>query len=359
MKLVSIVGARPQFVKAAILSEKIRQKGQEILVHTGQHYDDNMSQVFFEELDIPKPDIYLGVGGGSHAEQTGKMLIEIEKVLLREQPDWCVVYGDTNSTLAGALAAAKLHIRVAHVEAGLRSFNKRMPEEVNRVLCDHISDALFCPTSNAAAHLGNEGITRGVHVVGDVMGDILKRLISRSADRSKVLEHLQIAPKSYVLATIHRASNTDDALKLASLIESLGKLGRKVVFPIHPRTRIAIQKNKISIPKSIIVIDPVGYLDMIQLEANADCILTDSGGMQKEAYWVGVRCITLREETEWTETVETGWNRLVGTDSELIISAVKEWFPQGERPDIYGDGHAADKISEILSQMTVSHISHP
>jgi UDP-GlcNAc3NAcA epimerase len=352
MKVVSIVGARPQFVKAAILSEKIRQHGTEILVHTGQHYDDNMSQVFFEELDIPKPEINLGVGGGSHAEQTGKMLIEIENVLLREKPDWCVVYGDTNSTLAGALAASKLNIRVAHVEAGLRSFNRSMPEEINRVLSDHISDALFCPTKTSAAHLKNEGITRGVFVVGDVMGDVFKRLIPKASIKSKVLEKLNITPKSYALATIHRASNTDDALKLESLIATLGNLDRQIIFPIHPRTRIAIQKNRITIPKSIIVIDPVGYLDMIQLEANADCILTDSGGMQKEAYWVGVRCITLREETEWTETVETGWNRVVGSNPDLITSTFKEWFPQGEHPEIYGDGHSADKVIEILLQMT-------
>ncbi len=348
MKVLSIVGARPQFVKAAILSEKLRQNGKEILVHTGQHYDDNMSQVFFNELGIPEPDIYLGIGSGNHAEQTGRMLIEIEKVLLREKPDWCVVYGDTNSTLAGALAAAKVHIRVAHVEAGLRSFNRNMPEEINRVVCDHISDALFCPTENAASHLKNEGITKGVHVVGDVMADVLQRSLSLSNASSHILDQLKLRPKSYILTTIHRASNTDNVANLQVLFRTLGKLGKMVVFPMHPRTRGAVLDLKLQIPDNVCVIDPAGYFDMLQLEANADIIMTDSGGMQKEAYWLGVRCITLRDETEWTETVDAGWNRLVGVDPKLILSAVNEWFPSGERPDVYGDGHAAKKIALIL-----------
>jgi UDP-N-acetylglucosamine 2-epimerase len=348
MKVLSIVGARPQFVKAAILSEKLRQNGKEILVHTGQHYDDNMSQVFFDELGIPEPDVYLGIGGGSHAEQTGRMLIEIEKVLLQENPDWCIVYGDTNSTLAGALAAAKLHIRLAHVEAGLRSFNKSMPEEINRVTCDHVADALFCPTPNAAELLKREGITDGVYVVGDVMADVLMRSLAKSAARCHILEQLQLQPKSYILATIHRPANADNAENLQALLAAFGKLDRTVVFPIHPRTRGTVLSQNIQMPENVHVIDPVGYLDILQLESNADAIMTDSGGMQKEAYWLGVRCITLREETEWIETVDVGWNRIVGTHADLILDAVNNWHPAGERPNIYGDGHAAEKISLIL-----------
>jgi UDP-N-acetylglucosamine 2-epimerase len=350
MKVVSVVGARPQFIKAAVLSEKIRQNGREVLLHTGQHYDENMSDVFFEELGIPQPDIHLGIGGGSHAEQTGRMLIEIEKVLEREEPDWCVVYGDTNSTLAGALAAAKLHIRVAHVEAGLRSFNRAMPEEINRVLCDHVSDALFCPTDNAVQNLKSEGLTRGLYVVGDVMQDVLNRSLMRASKTSRILEQLHLQPKRYALATIHRAGNTDDSERLKTLLQTLGQLGRPVIFPVHPRTRAAIDRNSLALAESIRAIDPLGYLDMLQLEANADCLLTDSGGMQKEAYWLGVRCITLRDETEWVETVQAGWNRVVGVDRTLILDAVMNWFPGGERLNIYGDGHAAEKIIAVLNQ---------
>jgi len=352
MKVLSIVGARPQFIKAAILSEKLRQNGKEILVHTGQHYDDNMSQVFFDELGIPEPDIYLGIGGGSHAEQTGRMLIEIEKVLLQEKPDWCLVYGDTNSTLAGALAAAKLQISVAHVEAGLRSFNRSMPEEINRIACDHMSEALFCPTISAAAHLKMEGLTKGVYVVGDVMADVLNRSIEHARKNSSILQRLELSPKSYILTTIHRASNTDNFENLGSLLHTLGRLDRQVVFPMHPRTRGVIKSHQLSIPANVLVIDPVGYLDILQLQTNADAIMTDSGGMQKEAYWLGVRCITLRTETEWTETVDAGWNRVVGIDPKLIIDAVNTWLPMGERPNIYGDGHTAEKISAILKEVT-------
>jgi UDP-GlcNAc3NAcA epimerase len=348
MKFLSVVGARPQFIKAAVLSEKLRQKGDEILLHTGQHYDGNMSQVFFDELGIPRPDIHLGIGGGIQGEQTGRMLIEIEKVLMREEPDWCIVYGDTNSTLAGALAAAKLHIPVAHVEAGLRSFNKDMPEEINRILCDHVSEALFCPTQNAANLLEREGITKGVHVVGDVMADVFKRSLKKAEESSNILARLELNPKSYILVTVHRASNTDNLNNLRTLLDTLGELKRPVVFPLHPRTRSVIQAEKLCISKNVNIIEPVGYFEMLKLEANADAILTDSGGMQKEAYWAGIRCITLREDTEWVETVEAGWNRVVGISSGLILETVLNWFPNGSRPDIYGDGHAAEKITEIL-----------
>jgi UDP-GlcNAc3NAcA epimerase len=348
VRILSVVGARPQFVKAAILSDRLRSNCEEILVHTGQHYDDNMSRVFFDELGIPAPDVYLGIGGGTHGEQTGRMLIEIEKVLLQERPDWTIVYGDTNTTLAGALASAKLRIRVAHVEAGLRSFNKGMPEEINRIACDHMSDALFCPTANAAGHLRNEGITKGVHVVGDVMADILQRSLPHAREKSRILHQLSLEPGSYFLATIHRAANTDNVGNLQSLLIALGSLDRPVLLPIHPRTRGVVQDQQLRIPQNVRAIDPVGYLDMLQLEAHADAIMTDSGGMQKEAYWLGVRCITLRDETEWTETVEAGWNRLVGSDPDLIIAAARDWHPAGERPELYGDGHAAEKIADIL-----------
>ena len=348
MKFLSVVGARPQFIKAAVLSEKLRQKGEEILVHTGQHYDGNMSQVFFDELGIPKPDIHLGIGGGTQGEQTGRMLIELEKVLMQEKPDWCIVFGDTNSTLAGALAAAKLHIPVAHVEAGLRSFNMEMPEEINRILCDRVAEALFCPTQNAATLLEKEGITKGVHVVGDVMADVFKRSLPKAEASSTILTRLNLEPKSYLLVTVHRASNTDNLDNLRTLLDTLGELKRPVVFPLHPRTRRVIRAEELAISKNVNIIDPVGYFEMLKLEVNADAILTDSGGMQKEAYWAGVRCITLRKDTEWVETVDAGWNKVVGVNPDLILETVLNWFPNGSRPDIYGDGHASKKITEIL-----------
>ncbi len=348
MKIVSIIGARPQFIKASVLSEKLRQHSREILIHTGQHYDENMSQIFFDELGIPKPDEHLGIGGGSHAEQTGKMMVEIEKVLIREKPDWCVVYGDTNSTLAGALAASKLHVPVAHVEAGLRSFNRKMPEEINRVACDHVSDLLFCPTENSADLLKREGIQTGVHIVGDVMADVLFRSLPHSNAKSRILSDLGLQPKTYLLATLHRAENTDHSHNLVKILDIFGKSGWKVVFPMHPRTQRVVRSEGIMVPENIQVIDPVGYFDILQLQSNADAILTDSGGMQKEAYWLGVRCITMRTETEWVETVQAGWNRILGTDRELILDALHQWRPSGNRPDVYGNGHAADKISRIL-----------
>lgn len=349
MKIVTVIGARPQFIKCAPVSAALRRQHREVLVHTGQHYDNNMSQVFFDELEIPTPDVSLGIGGGSHAEQTGQMLIGIEKILLKEKPDWCLVYGDTNSTLAGALAAAKLQVPVAHVEAGLRSFNREMPEEINRVLTDHAADILFCPTEEASRQLRSEGISSGVHVVGDVMLDVQERLLPKARANSHILETLGVEPQDYLLATIHRAGNTDNIGNLRLLLDTLGRIDRRVVFPMHPRTRRAVAEHSLPIPAGVRVIDPLGYLDILQLEANADAILTDSGGMQKEAYWLGVRCITLRAETEWTETVMTGWNRLVGNDPEKILDAVQNWYPQGIRPDIYGNGNAAIKINEILS----------
>jgi UDP-GlcNAc3NAcA epimerase len=322
LKVVSIVGARPQFIKAAVLSRELRKHHTEILVHTGQHYDPNMSDIFFEELAIPTPEYHLGIGSGSHGEQTGAMLAAIERVLMVEQPDWVLVYGDTNSTLAGALAAAKLHFKVAHVEAGLRSFNRAMPEEINRVLIDHVSDLLFCPTTTAVDNLKAERIECGVHLVGDVMYEALIWAVDQAKVCSNILNRLRLKEKQYLLATLHRAENTDDPTRLRSILDSFNLLGEKLIFPVHPRTKMRIDEIGWSPAANIHLIDPVGYMDMVRLETEARLILTDSGGVQKEAYWLEVGCITLRDETEWIETVETGWNHLVGADSSAIVSAV-------------------------------------
>ena len=345
MKVLSVVGARPQFIKAAPVSRVLRQHHEEMLVHTGQHYDDNMSEVFFRELEIPEPDLNLGVGSGPHGAQTGAMLAGLEKAAMDAKPDWVLVYGDTNSTLAGALVAAKLHIRLAHVEAGLRSFDRRMPEEVNRVVADHVSNLLLCPSEVAVRNLANEGITDGVHLVGDVMYDAF--LFNREAARqhSGVVSGLGLAG-GFALATVHRAENTDDPLKLQSIIHGLAESGMQVVLPIHPRTRSRLREDA---PPTIKVIDPVGYLDMLALEDAADRIVTDSGGVQKEAYFIGKPCITLRDSTEWTETVEAGWNVLVGADPRRIAEAVSSFQPSGARPGLFGDGHAAEKIVKLLS----------
>jgi UDP-N-acetylglucosamine 2-epimerase len=328
MKILTVVGARPQFIKLAPLSKILRENGvNEIIVHTGQHYDENMNDLFFKELEIPKPDYNLGIGSGNHGEQTGRMLIEIEKIMLKENPDLVIVYGDTNSTLAGALAASKLHIKLAHVEAGLRSFNKRMPEEINRVLTDHVSDILFCPTQTAVENLKNEGITKGVYLVGDVMFDALVHFSKISDMKSNILERLNIKPKEYYLATIHRAENTDNYERLKNILTAFSKMDEMVVFPIHPRTRKMINYyglGDLLENNNVKVIDPVGYLDMLKLEKNAKAILTDSGGVQKEAFWLKVPCITLRDETEWIETVNLGWNRLVGSNVEKILEAVRD-----------------------------------
>ena len=322
MKIVTIVGARPQFIKAAPMSRALRAVHREILVHTGQHYDDNMSAVFFRELGIPEPDVHLGAGGGGHAEQTAKMLTGIETVLLAEKPDWLLIYGDTNSTLAGALAAAKVHVPIAHVEAGLRSFNRRMPEEVNRVVADHLSSLLLCPGEGAAKNLATEGITRGVHVVGDVMADALLEAAAR-ADASDVLARHGLQPRQYLLATVHRADNTDDPVRLAAILGAFADIGRPILFPLHPRTRAAMARHGLALPANVRACDPLGYLDMVRAVRDADLVLTDSGGLQKEAYWLSVPCVTLREQTEWTETVASGWNTLVGADRGRIRAAAQ------------------------------------
>lgn len=346
MKIVSIVGARPQFIKAAPVSRQLRRIHTEVLLHTGQHYDFLMSEVFFRELGIPVPDYNLGVGSASHGKQTGEMLARIEEVLLQERPAWVLVYGDTNSTLAGALAAAKLHIPVAHVEAGLRSFNRAMPEEINRLLADHVSALLLCPTATAVQNLAREGIAAGVHLVGDVMYDAVLQGLAVATRR--VHERLDLVPQGYLLATIHRPSNTDDPAVLAGIVAALNATGETVVFPAHPRTRKALQSAGIVPAANVRLTDPVSYLDMLALERDARLILTDSGGVQKEAYWLGVPCITLRRETEWVETVAAGWNVLVGADPARILDAVHGFCPTGERPPFFGDGRAGEKIAHLL-----------
>lgn len=350
MKIISIVGARPQFIKAAAVSRVLRQQHAEVLIHTGQHYDHGMSQVFFDELDIPTPDINLGVGSGLHAEQTAAMLQQLEPIMLDEAPDWVLVYGDTNSTLAGALAAAKIHIPVAHVEAGLRSFNKAMPEEINRVLTDHVSDLLFCPTQTAVQNLANENITQGVHQTGDVMYDAVLYYARVAEKHSTVLADMGLTPRSYVLATIHRPVNTDTPKNLKAIIRALGQISINVVFPVHPRTCKVLEEMSIQMPTNVHMCTPVGYLDMIQLEREAQLILTDSGGIQKEAYFFRVPCVTLREETEWIETVETGWNALAGADENRILKAVHDLVAPTVHPDFFGNGDAASIILRLLSR---------
>lgn len=351
MKIASIVGARPQFIKAAPLDRELRTVHEHRLIHTGQHYDYLMSAVFFEELGIPEPDHNLGVASASHGRQTGEMLIRVEEALLREKPDCVVVYGDTNSTLAGALAAVKLHLPLAHVEAGLRSFNRRMPEEINRVVTDHVADLLFCPTETAKDNLSREGITKGVFNVGDVMYDALLHSIEIVDTKSHVLSSLDIEPGSYVLATVHRPGNTDNPQNLSNILTALNEIGEKVIFPAHPRTSQAIARTRCELSPTLKLLEPVSYLDMLALERNARLILTDSGGVQKEAYLFGVPCITLRKETEWVETTEAGWNLLAGASKSTIIQAVREFQPRGDRPELFGDGKASQRIAYHLQSI--------
>ena len=318
MKVVSVVGARPQFVKASPVSREIRKVATEVLLHTGQHYDPAMSAVFFDELGIPPPDRNLEVGSGSHGEQTARMLERIEPVLVDEQPDWVLVYGDTNSTLAGGLAAAKLHLPVAHVEAGLRSFNRRMPEEINRVLVDHLSAALFCPTGTAIDNLRAEGVVDGVHLVGDVMVDSVEAMrpfLDPEAGRRAGIEG------DYLVATLHRAETVDDPDRLRQALRLLGAMPLPVVFPVHPRTAAALRRWSVGLPAGVVGTEPVGYLDMLSLVAGAELVLTDSGGLQKESVLLGTPCITMRPETEWVETVEAEMNRVVDLDTDRALEA--------------------------------------
>jgi UDP-GlcNAc3NAcA epimerase len=359
MKVMSVVGARPQFIKAASVSRAMAhwpgQPIHEVLVHTGQHHDDNMSQVFFDELGIPAPAHNLMIAGGGHGDMTGRMLQALEPVMLAHRPDWVLVYGDTNSTLAAALAGAKLHVPLAHVEAGLRSFNKRMPEEINRAVADRVCDLLLCPTAAAVANLAAEGRRDGVFLVGDVMYDAALFFGTLAQQRSRVLDDLRLGAGDYALATCHRAENTDDPVRLAQIFSALGQLSGQlpVVLPLHPRTRrIALEQGLPDLPASVRVLEPLPYLDMVALERSARLILTDSGGVQKEAYFFRVPCLTLREETEWVETVSMGWNRLVPAHAASIVQAamlaVAPTTLDGSASAPYGDGHAAEAIVKLL-----------
>jgi UDP-N-acetylglucosamine 2-epimerase len=346
MKVLSVVGARPQFVKCAPVSREVRKVYEEVLVHTGQHYDYLLSEVFFHDLGIPVPDYHLEIGSGSHGVQTGRMLAAIEEVIGKEEPDIVLVYGDTNSTLAGALAAAKMHVPVAHVEAGLRSFDRRMPEEVNRVLTDHASDLLFCPTETAVANLAAEGITRGVHLTGDVMVDALQENLALAKERATV----DLPATGYFLATVHRASNTDDPVALRAIMAAFALLEAPVVFPAHPRTRKKLAEYGIAPAANVSVVEPLPYFDMLAALAGARAVLTDSGGVQKEAYILKVPCVTLRENTEWVETIEDGWNVLVGADADRIVLAAGKANGAHRRHDArFGDGHAAARMAAIIS----------
>ena len=391
MKIITIVGARPQFIKAATVSRAIKQYNatcpndkriHEIIVHTGQHYDINMSEIFFKEMEIPEPNYNLEVGSGNHGEQTGKMLSRIEEVLLREKPDMLLVYGDTNSTLAGALAAVKLHIPSVHVEAGLRSCNRHMPEEINRIMADHAANILMCPTRLSVENLKREGITNSnikeapitlndqiVHEVGDVMYDSFLFYTQKAEKKSTILQKLNIKKGEFILATVHRAENTDNPTRFQNIMKSFQEIASPnspLILPLHPRSRKFIEKNDIELNSSnVLVIDPVGYIDMVQLEKNAGVIITDSGGVQKEAFFAKIPCITLRDQTEWTETINMGWNCLTGDNPKAIGEAFalcrnsiqgKPPFPTSNSEGIrllspYGDGRAAEKIVNMLSHL--------
>jgi UDP-N-acetylglucosamine 2-epimerase (non-hydrolysing) len=352
MKVASVVGARPNFVKLAPVSRELRKRFDEIIIHTGQHYNYEMDRVFFDDMGIPAPNYHLGVGSGSHGYQTGEMIKRLEEILLAEMPDAVLVFGDTNTTLAGALAAAKLHIPVAHLEAGLRSYNRRMPEEINRVLVDHCSDLLLCPTETAVKNLMHEGISRGVCLTGDVMVDAQRDCSIIAEKRSQILDELGLVRGGYKLATIHRAENTDDPVRLESLVRALQDMG-DAVLPCHPRAEKCIRNLGLweGLCRRAKVIKPVGYLDMIMLEKNASKILTDSGGVQKEAYLLDVPCITLRDETEWVETVEDGWNALAGADREKIVRLANSFEPGREKRDVFGRGDASVKTAEAIAHM--------
>lgn len=350
MRVLSVVGARPQFIKAAPVQRALRAGGHDVVqVHTGQHYDDNMSGVFYRELGIPEPDVHLGVGSGSHAQQTAAMLERLEPVISGARADCVVVYGDTNTTLAAAVAAAKLIVPVAHVEAGLRSFNRAMPEEQNRVVADHLSAILFCPTETATRNLAAEGITRGVHLVGDVMAEALSDAAARARSESTVLARLGLRDRGYVLATVHRAENTNDPRRLAGVLNALNGIAEPVVFPMHPRTRQAVAGTGWTPAPNVLVVEPMGYLDMVRLEASARVVVTDSGGVQKEAFWLGVPCVTMRDETEWVETLAAGRNVLAGSDSAAIVAAVRAAGGVVPASVVAGDG-PSQRIAAVITE---------
>lgn len=356
MKILSVVGARPQFIKLAILSREIKKHFDEVIAHTGQHYDYEMSKLFFKNLEIPEPNYNLGIGSAERGEQIEKMVEGIGKILKKEKPDLVLVFGDTNSTLAGAKAASKFGVKLAHIESGMRSFDKTMPEELNRIETDKISDILFCSTKTAVDNLNNEKIKGSVYLVGDIMIDALKASIIDAEKNSSVLEELNLKEKEFMVATVHRAGNTDDKTKLKSIVEAFVEGGEKIVFPMHPRTTKALRSynlDKKFEDTNVVIVSPLSYTDMLVLEKNAKKILTDSGGMQKEAYFFKVPCITLRDKTEWVETVNDGWNILTGENKSKIIDAVKNFNPKGKQSEDYGDGNASRNIADILKKLNL------
>jgi UDP-GlcNAc3NAcA epimerase len=352
MKIVTVVGARPQFVKAAPLSQELRRRHHEVLVHTGQHYDDELSGIFFRELGVPRPDYSLGIGSGSHGCQTAAMLVAVEKVLEKEKPDWVLVYGDTNSTLAAALAASKLRLPLAHVEAGVRSYNRSMPEEINRVLTDHVASLLFCPTFTAVENLEREGVKEGVLHVGDVMRDALLTFLPVAHVYSSILQSLKLEPKSYGLLTLHRAENVDSAERLRSLIWAVGRIDFPLIFLVHPRTRQCIEALRLAnLAPNLKLIPPVGYLDMLVLQSNARIILTDSGGVQREAHFLSVPSIILRKETEWAELIKPGFSRLAESDLDIVTHHLLQ-APQPTIPcSVFGNGDASQKIVQQFDSL--------
>lgn len=348
MKILSVVGARPQFIKLAPLSSAVRKAGlHEIIVHTGQHYDKNMSELFFDQMEIPEPDFNLNIGSGKQGEQTAKMLIELEDVFERTAPDVVVVFGDTNSTLAAAIASVKVHIKTVHVEAGLRSFNREMPEEINRILTDHACDMLFAPTKSAMNHLKNEGLEEKSYLTGDIMVDSVKKFTDVAERKSRIIENMKLSDKSYYLLTLHRPYNVDNPEKLRHLINELSQLDDQVIFPVHPRTRK--QLEKISLTKSNInLIEPVGYLDFLKLQKHSKKIITDSGGIQKEAFILQKPCITLRTETEWVETVDSRWNMLISPHTENFSSEIINFSTPVYQKPIFGE-HVSNKILSLIA----------
>jgi UDP-N-acetylglucosamine 2-epimerase len=353
MRIATVIGNRPQFVKAAAVSQLLRGSHEELIIHTGQHHDDSLSRIFFEELRIPEPASWLGVASGTNTSQLQRMLSALERELLWRAPDLCLVYGDTNSTLAGALVAAQMQIPVAHVEAGMRSFDKTMPEELNRVLTDRASDLLFCSTETAVSNLQAEGIDEAIHLVGDVMADVLQAFLPIARRRSDILAALAIERGDYLLLTAHRSATVDNKQSLERLVSLIESLDAAVVFPLHPRTRARLVAwglfDRLQRASGVRLCEPVGYLDFLRLLDGARAILTDSGGAQKEAYLVGTPCITLRETTEWIETVESGWNVLTGLDQEAVFQALERPVGNTERAAVYGDGHAGKRICEFVS----------
>jgi UDP-N-acetylglucosamine 2-epimerase len=361
MKIMTIVGARPEFIQTAPVSKAIRRRFTEVLVHTGQHYDGNMSDVFFRDLNLPEPELNLGVGSGSHAEQTGQMMIRLEEAMLREKPDWVLVFGDTNSTIAGALTAAKLHIPIAHIEAGLRSYDRAMPEEVNRVLTDHISNVLFAPTQTAVDNLAREGITNGVRLVGDVRVDVLVGIMDTAhKQQAKLFAQTRLSEgQPFALATIHRASNTDDRERLKAIVEVMSTLDIPVVLPVHPRLRKMMGEFGFQFSGNVRAIDPVGFLDMAALLDACQIVITDSGGLQKEAYMLYRPCVTVRDTTEWIETVESGWNRLCEPTPGEFKAAVAQarGTPPSAHPDFYGAIGVGERICDVLAEALVATVS--